>query len=704
MIKKRLAALSLVLVFIFSLYLPVSAAATDSFTHWDLIGDTKKAVYTKDVYKSDAVINARSLGLDSGIVVQDIACDQNGNIYILVEDSCILVVDKGYKLHKTINVTDSSGTVVDFTGAKGIYISKDNVIYIGDTNNGRVLVCDDSGKLIKEIGQPESPILPEDFTFVPTKITRDSKGYLYVISDGAYYGALLFDSGYEFLSFYGANAVEATVLSTLQNLWDMLTKNDEKRSQEMKKLPYQFLDIALDNEDFAYTCTGITADESSVGQIRMLSPGGTNILDKNFGSSVVDSGSFNFAEFDVAVRRDEDVRQNFTGIAVDDLGFIYALDSTYGLIYVYDTDCNLITAFGGGKDSGDRIGTYSAACAIAVSGDRVFVADNLKNSVTVYEKTEYGSKVLEAQSLTLDGEYTTSKPLWQEILGLDQNSRLAMSALGKAAYSEGNYREAMTYAKEAIDRTTYDQAMKKNQEAFISENFVWIFLLIVVVLVGVVIFITISKKRQLVLVKNQKMRIMLSCCMHPFQNFNDIKYKKMGSIPLACVLSVAFFVSAVINMVYTDFRFTSFDAVTYNPIYQLVTTVGLILLWSAANWAVSVLQQGKGHFKEVFIVIAYAMLPMIVYNLLSTVVSYFINSSSQVLLSGMNMVALILSGIILIIGTMIVHEFSFPRFLFTAILTVLAMILIVFVLFMIGMLLSQLWQFIVTVILEITYR
>ncbi len=703
MIKKQLTALSLIFIFIFSLRLSVSAAPTDSFTHWDLTENTKKAVYTKDVYKSDAVINARSLGLDSSII-QDIVCDKNGNIYILAGDSRILVVDESYKLIKTISVTGFDGLTVDFTDSRGIYISEENDIYIGDTNNGRVLVCDAEGKLIKEIIRPESPILPEDFAFTPTKITRDSKGYLYVISDGAYYGALLFDSNYEFLSFYGANAVEATVLSTLQNLWDMLTKNDEKRSQEMKKLPYQFLDIALDKEDFAYTCTGITADESGVGQIRMLSPGGSNILEKNFGTSVVDSGAFNFAEFDVAVRHDKDVRQNFVGIAVDDMGFIYALDSTYGLIYVYDTDCNLVTAFGGGKNSGDRIGTYSAACAIAVSEDKVFVADSLQNSVTAYEITEYGSKVLEAQSLTLDGEYIAAKPLWQEISGLDQNNRLAMSALGKAAYSEGNYKEAMTYAKMAMDRTTYDQAMKKNQEAFISENFVLIFLLIITFLAGIAVLIAVSKKRQIVLVKNQRVSIMLSCCVHPFRNFNDKKKKKMGSVILAAILSVLFFVSAVINMVYKDFRFTSFDAVTYNPVYQLVTTVGLILLWSVANWAVSVLQQGKGLFKEVFIVTSYAMLPMIVYNLLSTAVSYFINSSSDVLLSGMYVAAIILSGIILVVGTMIVHEFSLPRFLLTAILTVLAMILIVFVLFMVGMLLSQLWQFIVTVILEITYR
>ena len=705
MMKKRFTALILAAVLIFAVCLPAaSAAPTDSFTHWDFVGGTKKAVYSRDVYKAQAVISARSLGLDHAITVEDIAPDSNGQLYILCENGEILVLDQNLDFIKYFKITNKDGEPVDFAGAKGISVSKDHVIYIGDTVNGRVLAADMEGNVIQEITTPESPVLPEDFTFVPTKTVRDSKGYLYVISDGAYYGALLFDEDYRFVSFYGANAVKATVLSVLGNLWDMMTKNDEKRSQEMRKLPYQFLDIALDEEDFAYTCTGITADENDVGQIRMLSPGGTNILDKNFGVSVTDASSFNFAEYDVSVRRNKKVRQNFIGVDVDDKGFIYALDSTYGLIYVYDSDCNLITAFGGGRDAGDRIGSYSGACAIAVQGGRVFVADHQWNQITVYEQTEYGNQVLQAQALTLDGEYTAAMPLWNEIAVLDQNNRLALSALAKAAYAEGNYQEAMSYAKQAIDRVTYDQAMKKVHENFLSAHFIGIFFVCVAVAAGLVALLAVSRKKELVLVKNKKLRTMFSCTLHPFSSFYDIKLKKQGSVWIAAVLTALFFITSVISTVYTDFRFTSFDAVTYNPIYPFLTTVGLIFLWSGANWAVSVLQQGKGRYQEVFIVTAYAVLPMIVYYLAATGLSYVITSSSDVLLKGLRILALILTGIILTVGTMVIHEFSFPRFLLTAILTVLAMILIVFVIFMIGMLLSQLWQFMITVIMEVSYR
>lgn len=702
--KKRIMAVCLFAVMLLSMCMPVAAAGTESFTHWDISGSNKKPVYTKDVFIAETVISARTLGLTESIVLMDIATDSKGNLYILTEDSKIYVVDSKDNFSREIIVTDGSGEVMDFTGAKGVYISDDGQLFISDSANGRVLICDiNTGKLIYEIGAPESPVLPDDFSFIPIKSVKDSNGFVYVISEGAYYGALQFDQSYEFLGFYGANSVEATVLTTLQNVWDILTKNDEKRAGEMKKLPYQFIDIDIDDKDFAYTCTG-TADGGISGQIRMLSPGGSNILNKNFGVDVVDASSFNFSEMEIATRRGAPVRQSFVGVQVDKQGYIYGLDAVYGLIYVYDTECNLITAFGGGKDSGDRTGTFNAASSLAVGDGKVYVGDSQLNNVTVFNITPFGQKLMNAQSLTLEGEYIEAKPMWEEIIGQDQNCRIALAALGKAAYSEGDYKLSMEYSKLAVDRITYDQAMAKNQEIFISENFVWIFLIIVAVIAVLLALIIVSRKKKLVFIKNEKVSIMTTCCMHPFKNFNDIKYKQKGSVTIGIVLTVLYFLSTVVNLVYTDFRFTSFNAVTYNPVFQFVTTVGLVVIWAIGNWAVSVLLEGKGRFKEVFIVTAYATLPLIIGNLINTVVSHFINSTSGVVMSGVNLVTVILAGIILVIGTMIVQEFSFPKFVCTALLTLFAMILIIFIVFMIGMLLSQLWQFIITVFSEVSFR
>ena len=105
--------------------------------------------------------------------------------------------------------------------------------------NSRV-VCFKDNKALKEIVMPESALIPSDFVFSPTKVEKDSKGYLYVISEGSYYGAVMYDPDGEFAGFYGANTVSAGVLSTLGYIWDTLTSNDTKRAKKVKTLPFQF--------------------------------------------------------------------------------------------------------------------------------------------------------------------------------------------------------------------------------------------------------------------------------------------------------------------------------------------------------------------------------------------------------------------------------------------------------------------------------
>ena len=69
---------------------------------------------------------------------------------------------------------------------------------------------------------------------------------------------------------------------------------------------------------------------------------------------------------------------------------------------------------------------------------------------------------------------------------------------------------------------------------------------------------------------------------------------------------------------------------------------------------------------------AYATVPQIIYNLVFTLLSHIITSPSSTLLSGLSTVAVMLTGIVLTVGLMVIHEFSFPKFLGSILLTAFA--------------------------------
>lgn len=692
---KKIITVLMILFFVFSAAFCVSAAdtaPTDSFMHWTMSDGSIKTVTTRPLYEATKKIDARRLGLDEefGVIVQ-VKCDEEGNSYILTENSEIIVFDKDYNFLHECSIVDDKNVPVEFSGAKGFYVVSENEFYIADTSNARVLHCIND-VVVNEIRIPESALIPSDFVFQPTKIAKDSKGYTYVLSEGSYYGIVLYDPNGEFDGFYGANTVKGTILTTIEHIWDTLTQNDIKRAKKVKKLPYQIIDICIDSKDFVYTCTGKNAG-GAVGQIRMLSPGGTNILtgaeDKNFG------------EIDIVKRRKQNITQNFTSIATDSKGFIYSLDSAYGFIYVYDAKSNLLGAFAGGIGNGNQLGVFSSANSLTLNGTSILVSDSIENSITVFERTEYGNKVFAAQEMTLNSDYVGAKSLLQEVYSEDSFNHLAVLGLGKAAYDEGEYSLSMKYAKLANDKETYSLALKQKQNAFISKYWTLIFISVILLIGLCIAFIVISKKRKLVLIKNEKIRIMESAMVHPFDSFNAIKYKQKGSIIIALVLIIGYFITSIVTVMRSDFRYTTFDATTYNSFMQFVRTVGIIVLWTVCNWAVSTLMHGRGKLKEVFIVTAYSIIPLIIYNLLSTPISHLLSSSNSSLISGLNMLALILTGIMLCVGHMIIHDYSFPKVLFTAALTVILMILVVFVIFMVGILLSQFWSFFTSIFLEL---
>ena len=133
-------------------------------------------------------------------------------------------------------------------------------------------------------------------------------------------------------------------------------------------------------------------------------------------------------------------------------------------------------------------------------------------------------------------------------------------------------------------------------------------------------------------------------------------------------------------------------------------SIGVVILWSVCNWAISVLAEGKGHIQEVYIVTCYSLFPQIVGNILYLIMSNILLLKEETVLTTIITVCLILTGILLCIGTMIIHEFDFFRFIWTAIFTLIAMAIVIFLCFMIVILLQQFYSFIHTVFIEVVYR
>ncbi len=701
---KRILCLAISLMLLLTLCVSAETSANydevpfENYTYWNDLtaSNSKKAVSMQPLYQASKVIEAKDLSTETLAALNDVFCSKNGYIYILDSDlPAIIVLNSEYELVNVIReLKDANGNSVSFKGSTSLFVTEQEKIYLCGTENACVWITDTNGNIENTLYLPDSEIIPKDFVYAPMKVAVDTRGYTYVLSRGSYYGAILYSAEEEFLGFYGANTVEATLAQVVTTVWNKLFMNDIKKAAMVKSLPYQFTDLDVGLNNFIYTTTGSTTD-TATGQIKVLNPAGKNVIKKK---------DYNYTDgVAVKVGKNSWIGQNMSQLAADDQ-FIYVLDVGQGKIFLYDIESNLLGVFGGGFSRGSQKGLSKGATAIAVNGDDVVVVDKVKACLTIYSITEYGKLVKEAQSLTLDSKYLDAREGWNKVLKADKNSQLAYRGLARAALREKDYKEAMRLAKIAADRPTYSEAFETYRKNLIADNFAWAFPLILVIIAGVAALFIMLKKKGIKLIRGQNLSHYFYTLTHPFDGFGQVIEKKMGSTFIGTVLVALLYVSDVLKTTSSGFAYSYFNPVTFNALYVLVRTIGVVVLWTLVNWAVSTLLGGLGTIRNIYIVITYSLTPLIVSNFAYLLLSNIVLKAESGLLGIMVAVFWIYTIFLLIAGSIKVHDYSFGRFILTAILTIIGILIVIFLVFIIFLLMQQFVIFLGTVASEIIYR
>lgn len=689
----------------FSLFLSANAqginnTSFDSYTYWQQ-DRTKYLASTKPMVEVKEVLSADSLGCEELVDSTDITIDKYGNLYVLNGSKSLLYIfDKDRNL---INKISQIGNET-FTGAKGVFVANDDRIFIADTDNHRIIIVNSDLSLSKIISRPENEVIPDDFEFNPLKIALDRQGFIYVLSQGSFYGAVVFSKDYECQGFFGANTVNSTAKDVIESLWNKWVMTDEQRESQTQKIPFQFSDLCFDSDGLMYTTTGSTTNYATqYGQIRALGPSGINVLKYKVGRRSTSADTYNFADEGVAKLSVGGRTQNFVSIAVKD-GFIYALDQTYGKVYIYNTNCELLTVFGGGVQEGIQKGTFKNATSLEFYDNSVYVLDSKKGSITVFELNDYAKMVMTASNLTAKGDYEAGGDIWKKVIKQDSNNQLAYKGLTKYYINKEDYSKALTYAKMGYDKVSYDLAFEKARNKFLEENITLIIVLSILLVAIIVFLVVFFKKKNKKIILPKKVSVYLKIWMHPFDNSREIKYKNNGSLIIAIISLSLFYLSVICKDYYSGFVFSDFNVKNYNSILTFVGSVGIVLLWSVSNWAISVLAEGKAKLKEVFITACYSLLPLIFGNFIYMALSNCLLENEATALTVIVTVCTILTGICLCIGTMIIQEFDFFKFLWTTIVSLIAMAVVIFLIFMIVILMQQFYAFIKTVFIEVVYR
>lgn len=192
--------------------------------------------------------------------------------------------------------------------------------------------------------------------------------------------------------------------------------------------------------------------------------------------------------------------------------------------------------------------------------------------------------------------------------------------------------------------------------------------------------------------------------MHPFEGYEDLRWKNGGSVKYSFIIVFLLFVAQVAYDRLYGFQFYVVQDKLFNIIPYLVQSIILFAVWVIGNWAISTLLDGEGTLRNICIFSAYALIPYIVQSLVNTFLSHFLIRDEYIFMQAIQVIGTLWSVILLFMAIKTVHQFSVLKTIGDIILTILAMLIILFLLVLLLSLFQQVYVFVYSVYTEIAYR
>lgn len=191
---------------------------------------------------------------------------------------------------------------------------------------------------------------------------------------------------------------------------------------------------------------------------------------------------------------------------------------------------------------------------------------------------------------------------------------------------------------------------------------------------------------------------------HPFDGFFEVKHRGKGNLYVATALIIIYGIMSIISYQYSGFIVNFGQLSKMNSISLFIMAIFPIVLFVISNWSSATLYNGKGRVKDIYMVMCYALLPMILFDLTTILLSNIIIMEEASLLYSFKSMGIVWFMYLAFSGLATVHEYSFKENIVILLATAVATIIIIFVVVLYISLMEQMGSFITTLIQELLRR
>ncbi|MDR1640122.1 MAG: YIP1 family protein [Clostridiales bacterium] len=201
------------------------------------------------------------------------------------------------------------------------------------------------------------------------------------------------------------------------------------------------------------------------------------------------------------------------------------------------------------------------------------------------------------------------------------------------------------------------------------------------------------------------LKFMLRTIGHPFDCFYELRFRQKTNWALVFCIYAACGLVAILRTYYAGFLI-SYDTQHYgvNNWQLFFSSLFPYFLFALANWSVTTLFDGNGSFAHVVMVLAYALVPKLVCDILYIAISRYVVLEELALLSAVSAIGLIFFCFLVFAGLCVVHEYSPLKNIATIAATAAAAVVILFVCMLYLQITGKVIGFFTTIFTEIMKR
>ena len=191
---------------------------------------------------------------------------------------------------------------------------------------------------------------------------------------------------------------------------------------------------------------------------------------------------------------------------------------------------------------------------------------------------------------------------------------------------------------------------------------------------------------------------------HPFKGFWELRREKRGNVLSATAILFILIIILLFRRQWTGFIFNPNKVENLNLAIQVSSILLPFILWCISNWCITTLMDGEGNFTDIFITSAYALVPLIIFNIPMVILSNAISLNEGMFYTLLDSLSILWTVMLFLFGLMTVHQFTMAKTIATAAIAIAGMIIIVFLFLLFFALVQQMINFIIVLYKELALR